>query len=80
LLSTRSKIGIGLAMPFFRRAMPGWGIDSYGYHGDDGNLFIGRPYGLDFTDPWEEGDVRTTNSHPWQIMHVLTSFIILCRL
>eukprot|EP01129_Flabellula_baltica_P003140 TRINITY_DN1297_c0_g2_i6.p1 TRINITY_DN1297_c0_g2~~TRINITY_DN1297_c0_g2_i6.p1 ORF type:complete len:806 (+),score=189.82 TRINITY_DN1297_c0_g2_i6:50-2467(+) len=52
-------IGIGLALHDFVRAMPGWGLDSYGFHGDDGRLFNEKPTALDshdFDAVWEEGE------------------------
>ena len=37
-------VAIGLSSSFFntRYKMPGWDIESYGYHGDDGGLFHGQ--------------------------------------
>lgn len=36
-------VSIGLAADGFpfARAQPGWRRDSFGYHGDDGNVFLG---------------------------------------
>jgi SPRY domain len=47
-------IGIGLSRSSFPLTrLPGWEPDSWGYHGDDGNIFegrgIGKPYGPTFT-------------------------------
>lgn len=51
-----SVVGIGLALPKFKRAMPGWGKDSYGLHADDGGFFNQRPFGITFCEPWSCGD------------------------
>jgi hypothetical protein len=49
-------VGIGLALPKYKRAMPGWGKDSYGLHADDGGFFNQRPFGITFCEPWSCGD------------------------
>lgn len=36
---------------------PGWMVDSYGLHGDDGNLFHNRGRGINFGERWSSGDV-----------------------
>jgi hypothetical protein len=37
--------------------MPGWGADSYGVHGDEGNAYCERGFGIEFMDKWATGDV-----------------------
>jgi len=49
-------VGIGVALPNYYRAMPGWGKDSYGLHADDGCFFNQRPFGLKFSEIWQKGD------------------------
>eukprot|EP00029_Vermamoeba_vermiformis_P010191 TRINITY_DN5303_c0_g1_i1.p1 TRINITY_DN5303_c0_g1~~TRINITY_DN5303_c0_g1_i1.p1 ORF type:complete len:782 (-),score=153.35 TRINITY_DN5303_c0_g1_i1:109-2454(-) len=51
-----SIVGIGLALDKYLQAMPGWGKDSYGLHSDDGCYFDQRPFGIQFCDPWHQGD------------------------
>lgn len=43
-------------------SLPGWGRDSWGYHGDDGNAFAserdGKPFGPQFTS-------KSSYTHPY---------------
>ena len=57
-LGVRGAIGIGLCQFGYRQhAMPGWDEGAYGWHGDDGKLFLPRTPGRVFSEPWKVGDV-----------------------
>ena len=36
--------------------MPGWSQGSWGYHGDDGKMFIGNPIGITYGPTYGTGD------------------------
>ncbi|KAK2080452.1 hypothetical protein QBZ16_000305 [Prototheca wickerhamii] len=50
-------IGVGLsALDVKLDRLPGWEPRSYGYHGDDGNIFNGRGYGQKYGPTFTTGD------------------------
>lgn len=39
------------------KSLPGWELNSYGYHGDDGKLYIGNGQGSAYGNTFTTGDV-----------------------
>jgi len=58
-LTQHKKIGLGLcnglAVNF--HGMPGWYRGMWGYHGDDGILFLERGFGPNYSETYGVGDV-----------------------
>ncbi|KAL6956486.1 hypothetical protein U1Q18_043776 [Sarracenia purpurea var. burkii] len=53
----KGRIGIGFTPEGFKMyRQPGWEANSYGYHGDDGNLFRGHGMGEPFGPTYTAGD------------------------
>ncbi|KAL6782095.1 hypothetical protein ACKKBF_B10635 [Auxenochlorella protothecoides x Auxenochlorella symbiontica] len=51
-------IGVGMSAADVKlERLPGWEPRSYGYHGDDGNIFNGRGYGQKYGPTFTTGDV-----------------------
>ncbi|KAF8404247.1 hypothetical protein HHK36_009129 [Tetracentron sinense] len=53
----KGQIGIGFTNEHFKmRRQPGWEVNSYGYHGDDGLLYRGQGKGESFGPTYTSGD------------------------
>ncbi|KAL9250136.1 Ran-binding protein M-like protein [Drosera capensis] len=53
----KGQVAIGLSGPGFKmRRQPGWEVNSYGYHGDDGLLYRGQGKGEPFGPTYTTGD------------------------
>ncbi|KAF3588134.1 hypothetical protein F2Q69_00030041 [Brassica cretica] len=53
----KGKVAIGFTKEgFIMRRQPGWEVNSCGYHGDDGNIYLGKGTGEAFGPTYTTGD------------------------
>ncbi|CAG8611585.1 9336_t:CDS:2 [Cetraspora pellucida] len=58
IIHSLRKIGVGFGTARTSvRQLPGWFPGSYGYHGDDGNLFHSQFYGTPYSTTYGKGDI-----------------------
>jgi hypothetical protein len=53
----KSGIGVGMVSALEESRLPGWPVGSFGYHGDDGNLYYGGVNNRSFGPTFGLGDV-----------------------
>eukprot|EP00242_Pyramimonas_sp_CCMP2087_P016646 CAMPEP_0198207392 /NCGR_PEP_ID=MMETSP1445-20131203/10846_1 /TAXON_ID=36898 /ORGANISM="Pyramimonas sp., Strain CCMP2087" /LENGTH=406 /DNA_ID=CAMNT_0043880401 /DNA_START=223 /DNA_END=1439 /DNA_ORIENTATION=+ len=60
----RGKIGVGFSDKTFKHSrQPGWELNSYGYHGDDGNKYSATWKGEKYSTGFTTGDVVGAGLH-----------------